>query len=75
VAFIWLGRSFPGRSDLRDQYFFTVTPGLVAAATWRFSPSLAAVARGRLNYLFYNVDKNQSLGYAELLLGVEYALP
>jgi uncharacterized caspase-like protein len=75
VAFIWLGRSFPGRTDLRDQYFFTVTPGLVAAATWRFSPSLAAVARGRLNYLFYNVDKNQSLGYAELLLGVEYAFP
>jgi hypothetical protein len=75
VALIWLGRTFPGRSDLRDQYFFTATPGLVAAATWRFSPSLAAVARGRVNYLFYNIDKNQSLGYAELLLGVEYALP
>jgi hypothetical protein len=75
VAFIYLGRSFPGRSDLHDQYFFTVTPGLVAAATWRFSPGLAAVTRGRVNYLFYNVDRNQSLGYAELLLGVEYALP
>jgi hypothetical protein len=75
VAFIWLGRSFPGRSDLRDQYFFTVTPGLVGAATWRFSPSLSAVARARVNYLFYDVDKNQSLGYAEVLLGVEYALP
>jgi hypothetical protein len=33
------------------------------------------VARARVNYLFYDVDKNQSLGYAEVLLGVEYALP
>jgi len=74
VAFIYLSRRFPERPDLRSQYFFTVTPGLVAAATWRFSPSLAAVARGRLNYLFYNVDRNQSLGFAELMLGVEYAL-
>jgi hypothetical protein len=74
VAFIYLSRRFPDRPDLRSQYFFTVTPGLLAAATWRFSPSFAAVARGRVNYLFYNVDKNQSLGFAEVLLGVEYAL-
>jgi hypothetical protein len=50
-----------------------VTPGLTAAVTWRFTHRLAAVGRARLNYLFYNVDKNQSLGYADLLLGVEYA--
>lgn len=74
VAFIYLSRRFPDRPDLRSQYFFTMTPGLVGAATWRFSPSLAAVARGRVNYLFYNVDRNQSLGFAELFLGVEYAL-
>jgi len=74
AAFILLGRSFPGREDLRNQYFFTVTPGLTAAATWRFTHRLALVGRARLSYLFYNVDRNRSLGYADLLLGVEYAL-
>jgi hypothetical protein len=73
AAFIYLARKFPGRSDLHDQYFFTVTPGLTAAATWRVGPAFSAVARGRVNYLFYNVDRNQSLGFAEVLLGVEYA--
>jgi hypothetical protein len=73
AAFILLTRKFPDRPDLPGQWFFTVTPGLTASATWRITPSLAAVARGRLNYLFYNVDRNQSLGYAEVLLGVEHA--
>jgi hypothetical protein len=27
-----------------------------------------------VNYLFYNVDKAQNLGYAEAALGVDYAL-
>ena len=27
-----------------------------------------------MNYLFYNVDKAQNLGFAELALGVDYAL-
>jgi len=74
VAFIYLARQFPGRPDLRSQYFFTATPGLTAAASWRATPSLSVVLRGRVNYLFYNVDRNQSLGYAEGLIGVEYAL-
>jgi hypothetical protein len=26
-----------------------------------------------VNYLFYNVDKAQNLGYAEFALGVDYA--
>ncbi|OFX25773.1 MAG: hypothetical protein A2V77_03030 [Anaeromyxobacter sp. RBG_16_69_14] len=69
-----LGRSFPGRPDLPSQYFFTLTPGLTGAAAWHLSDRFAAVARLRGNYLFYNVDRNMSLGYAELLLGVEYAL-
>jgi hypothetical protein len=73
VAFIYLARTFPGRPDLPSQHFFTVTPGLTAAATWRFTPGLAAVLRGRVSYLFYNVDRNQSLGYAEGIIGVEYA--
>ncbi len=74
LAFLYLGRSFPGRPDLPSQYFFTLTPGLTGAAAWHLSDRFAAVARLRGNYLFYNVDRNMSLGYAELLLGVEYAL-
>jgi hypothetical protein len=73
AAFILLTRKFPDRPDLPGQWFFTMTPGLIASATWRATPSLSAVVRGRLNYLFYNVDRNQSLGYAEVLLGVEHA--
>jgi Caspase domain len=73
LAFIYLTRSFPQRPDLPSQYFFTLTPGLTGAATWAFSERFAAVARVRGHYLFYNVDRNMSLGYAELLLGVEYA--
>ena len=72
VAFILLGRSFPGRADLPSQSFFTMTPGVVAGAAWHFTPSWSAVVRGRLNYLLYSVDKNQSLGYTELSAGVEY---
>lgn len=74
VAFTWLGRSFPPAEDLPSQYFFTVTPGLTGAAAWRLGRRLSAVARVRVSYLFYNVDEERSLGFAEGLLGVEYAL-
>ena len=74
VAFVWMTRSFPAGRELPSQYFFTLTPGLTGAAAWRFTPRLAAVARLRLSYLFYDVDKDRSLGYVEGLLGVEYAL-
>jgi hypothetical protein len=50
-----------------------VAPGLTGAVAWRFTPRLSAVGRVRLSYLFYNVDENRSLGFAEGLLGVEYA--
>jgi hypothetical protein len=74
VAFLYLARSFDNRPDLPAQNFFTLTPGLQAAFSWRFSERWSAVARGRVNYLFYNVDKAQNLGYAEFALGVDYAL-
>jgi hypothetical protein len=74
VAFTFLARSFPKEEGLPGQFFFTATPGLTGAIAWRFSPKLAAVGRARLNYLFYNVDENRSLGFAEGFLGVEYAL-
>ncbi|WP_255840973.1 caspase family protein, partial [Anaeromyxobacter sp. SG66] len=74
IGLTFLGRSFPAREELPSQTFFTVTPGLVGGAAWRASPRLAAVARLRLSYLFYNVDENRSLGFVEGMLGVEYAL-
>ncbi len=74
IAFVWLGRSFAPSEALPSQYFFTVTPGLTAAAAWRLGRRLSAVARVRFSYLFYNVDEDRSLGFAEGLLGVEYAL-
>lgn len=73
VAFIWLSRTFPRDPVLPRQSLFTVTPGLVGFARWKVAGGLSLLARGRLNYLFYNVDKDQSLGYAELSIGAEYA--
>ncbi len=74
VAFTWLTRSFSAAQELPSQYFFTVTPGLVGAASWPLWRRFSAVARVRLSYLFYNVDENRSLGFVEGLLGVEYAM-
>ena len=67
-------RTFDQDRQLPGQYFFTVTPGVVGAAAWHFTPRLAVVARARIGWLFYNIDKNMSLGYADGLIGVEYAL-
>jgi hypothetical protein len=74
IGFVYLHRSFDGRSDLPAQYFFTLTPGLTAGLSWRFTERFSAVAKARLNYLFYNVDKNQSLGFADFSLGIQYEL-
>jgi len=74
LAFLYMARNFPDHPDLPNQSFFTITPGLTTALSWRFADRWSAVARGRLNYLFYNIDKAQNLGYAELALGVDYAL-
>jgi hypothetical protein len=74
VAATWLGRSFAAEEGLPNQYFFTVTPGLTGALSWRFTRRLSAVARARVSYLFHNIDEDRSLGFAEGLLGVEYAL-
>ena len=73
VAFLYLARTFPGHAELPGQSFFTLTPGIEAALSYQLNARFSATARGRLNYLFYNVDKNQSLGYAELAIGVDYA--
>jgi uncharacterized caspase-like protein len=74
VGFTWLGRSFEEADDLPSQHFFTVTPGLTGSAAWRLSRRVSVFGRVRVSYLFYNVDENRSLGFAEGLVGVEYAL-
>jgi hypothetical protein len=74
LAFVWTARSFPDGAGLPAQYFFTAAPGLTGAASWRLSARLSAVARLRVSWLFYNVDQDRSLGFADALLGVEYAL-
>ncbi len=74
LGVVWLQRSFPPGEDLPSQHFFTIAPGLTAEASWRITRRISAVARGRLSFLFYDVDKNQTLGFGEVLLGVEYAL-
>ena len=73
VAFLFISRTFPGHSELPQQSFFTLTPGLQTALSWQLTQRLSAVLRGRLNYLFYNVDKPQNLGFFEAALGVDYA--
>jgi uncharacterized caspase-like protein len=72
VAFIYLARQFPDHAELQNQSFFTFTPGLQAQLSWQFSSRFSALLRARLNYLFYNVDGSQNLGYAEFAAGVEY---
>ena len=37
LAFLYLSRTFPGRSDLPGQTFFTFTPGLTLGLSWRFT--------------------------------------
>ncbi len=74
LALMYIWRTFQDHPELPNQSFFTITPGLTTALTWRFSDRWSAVARARLNYLFYNVDGSQNLGYAEFALGVDYAL-
>ncbi|MHB8420580.1 MAG: caspase family protein [Myxococcales bacterium] len=73
VALIGLVRSFVGHPELPTQYFFTATPGVVGSVTWLLGAGWEVVARARANYLFYDVDQNESLGYYELSLGVAYA--
>ena len=73
VAFLFIARNFPDHPELPNQSFFTLTPGLMTALSWQLSSRWSVVGRARLNYLFYNVDKNESLGYLEFSIGADYA--
>jgi hypothetical protein len=72
VALLLMTRRFDDRV-LPDQFFATLSPGLVAGARLRLGDSLALVARGRVHYLLYNVDEaNRSLGYWEAAAFMQY---
>ncbi len=72
IAGILLLRQFQGGTGLPNQNFFTITPGLQAEISTPIAGHFSGFVRGRLNYLFYNIDSNQSLGYGEVDLGVSY---
>ena len=56
-----------------NQFFATLSPGVVAGARLRLGDSVALVARGRVHYLLYNVDEaNRSLGYWEAAAFMQY---
>jgi hypothetical protein len=65
---LWMTRAFTGEGlQLPTQTFLTFSPGLVLGARYNLG-AVSFQARGRLHYLFYNLDVNQSrsLGYWEL---------
>jgi hypothetical protein len=66
-----MSRSFPN-TDLPGQSYETFMPGLVVGLKIRFTKRWSIVARGRLNYLLYNVDNTRSLGSAELAGLINY---
>ncbi|HVR60733.1 MAG TPA: caspase family protein [Polyangia bacterium] len=71
LALLLMHRTFDG--DVTPaQSFSTLSPGLVAGASFRLTRSLGLTTRGRLHYLLYNVDQNRSLGYWELAAAVFY---
>jgi hypothetical protein len=72
VALLLMTRQFDDRV-LPDQFFSTLSPGVVGGVRVRLGDSLALVARGRLHYLLYNVDEsNRSLGYWEAAAFMQY---
>jgi hypothetical protein len=72
IALLLMSRRFDDRV-LPDQFFATLSPGVVAGARARLGDNVALVARGRLHYLLYNVDAtNRSLGYWEAGAFLQY---
>jgi hypothetical protein len=71
LALLVMSRRFD-EGQFPDQFFSTLSPGLVGGIAFRLSKSTSVLARGRLHYLLYNVDGNRSLGYWELATTVAY---
>jgi hypothetical protein len=73
LAFLFMGRTFDEHA-YPDQFYSTLSPGIVAGASFNLSRSTHVITRGRLHYLLYNVDEDRSLGYWELSAMVSYDL-
>src|SRR5215472_12203437 len=73
LAMVFMSRQFDDRT-LPDQNFYTFTPGLVGGLKLRISRHWGIEARGRVHYLFYNIEQNRSLGYWELATLLSYEL-
>lgn len=73
LALLLMGREFEG-STLPNQFFSTLSPGVVGGVGYRFTQSLGVIVRARVHYLLYNIDENRSLGYWELATAVSYDL-
>jgi hypothetical protein len=73
LAMLLMGRRFD-QDIYPAQFFSTLSPGLVGGAAFRIMKDTSLIARGRLHYLFYNIDEDRSLGYWELAAMVSYDL-
>jgi uncharacterized caspase-like protein len=73
VALLVMTRKFE-ENAFPDQYFSTLSPGVVGGVNWRFAGDFSLVLRSRVHYLLYNVDENRSLGFWELATAVKYDL-
>ena len=73
LAMVFMSRQFDDHT-LPHQTFYTFTPGLVGGLKLRLSKHWGIAARGRIHYLFYNIEQNRSLGYWELATLLSYEL-
>ena len=72
LALLLMTRKFDGQVA-PDQFFATVSPGIVGGAYLRLGDAWSLVMRGRLHYLLYNVEENsKSLGSWEAASVLQY---
>jgi hypothetical protein len=64
IAMIYMARNMD-ESGLPSQNYFATTPGLVGALRWQVSRHWSISGRVRVQYLYYDVDREASFGYIE----------
>lgn len=74
LGVVALSRTFEADSAVPRQGYFAMTPGLVLGLRWALTDSWSLSGRGRIHYLYYNVESRQSLGYFEGFLGLSHRL-
>ena len=72
VAMLMMSRRFDDQL-FPDQFFATISPGLVAGLGFALGEHVSLVTRGRLHYLLYNVEQtNRSFGTWEASAFLQY---